>query len=89
MNGKEREERARGSYRLPFWLGLGLIVAIAVFFLWQEHRAHLLGVLPFLLLLACLVLHLFMHRGHGHGAGHEQGHPAGHRGPPPTPGGNT
>ena len=46
--------------------------AIAVFFLWQEHRAHLLGALPFILLLLCPLLHLFMHRGHGDGAGDGQ-----------------
>ena len=39
-------------------------LAIAGFFLLTEHRAHLFGVLPFLLLLACPVLHFFMHRGH-------------------------
>ncbi|WP_343037770.1 DUF2933 domain-containing protein [Aromatoleum evansii] len=38
---------------------------IAAFFLVTEHRAHLLGVLPFLLLLACPLLHLFHHGGHG------------------------
>ena len=54
--------------------GLVLIgfLAITGFFLWQEHRAHLLGFLPYLLLLACPLLHVFMHRGHGghgdHGA---------------------
>jgi hypothetical protein len=30
-----------------------------------EHRAHVLGALPFLLLLACPLLHLFHHGGHG------------------------
>jgi hypothetical protein len=47
--------------------------AIAGFFLVAEHRAHVVGYLPWLLLLACPLLHLFMHRGHGghHGA-HER-----------------
>lgn len=40
-------------------------LAIAAFFLLSEHRAHLLGALPFLLLLACPLMHLFMHHGHG------------------------
>lgn len=40
-------------------------LAIAAFFLLTEHRAHLFGPLPFLLLLACPLLHFFMHRGHG------------------------
>lgn len=43
---------------------------IAAFFLQTEHRAHLFGALPFLFLLACPLLHMFMHRGHGsHGDG--------------------
>lgn len=47
-------------------------LAIAAFFLWTEHRAHLLGALPYLLLLGCVFMHLFMHRGHGHGGNHNQ-----------------
>lgn len=37
---------------------------IAAFFLITEHRAHVLGFLPYLLLLACPLMHLFMHHGH-------------------------
>jgi hypothetical protein len=43
--------------------------AIALFFLITEHRAHLYGVLPFLLLAACPLMHLFHHGGHKHGRG--------------------
>ncbi len=39
-------------------------LAIAAFFLWEEHKAHLLGALPYVLLLLCPLLHLF-HGGHG------------------------
>lgn len=42
-------------------LGFG---AIAAFLLTTEHRAHLFGALPYLLLLACPFLHRFMHGGH-------------------------
>ena len=50
------------------WIFVAFL-AIAAFFLVSEHRAHLLGALPFLLLLACPLMHLFMHHGHGeHGA---------------------
>jgi hypothetical protein len=46
--------------------------AIALVFLWEEHRAHLLGALPYVLLLLCPLLHLF-HGGHGgHGGGDRQ-----------------
>ena len=60
----------------PFWssrYAVGLIVfgAIATYFLLSEHRAHFFGALPFLLLLACPLMHVFMHHGHGgHGGGH-------------------
>ncbi|MBA3024371.1 MAG: DUF2933 domain-containing protein [Gammaproteobacteria bacterium] len=48
-------------------------LAIAAFFLFAEHRAHLLGALPYLLLLACPLMHLF-HHGHGsHGSHGEHG----------------
>jgi len=36
-----------------------------LFYLLTEHQAHLFGALPFLLLLACPLMHLFMHHGHG------------------------
>ena len=40
--------------------------AIAAFFLITEHTAHLFGILPFLLLAACPLMHFFHHRdGHG------------------------
>jgi len=58
----------RSAYRRRVRWGLGVFLAIAVFFLWEEHRAHLLGGLPWLLLLACPLMHLLMHRRHG---GHE------------------
>lgn len=48
-------------------LALLIFLGVAGFFLWTEHRAHLLGALPWLLLLGCVFMHFFMHRGHGHG----------------------
>jgi uncharacterized membrane protein len=54
----------------------GLVVCLALaalggWLLWS-HTGHVLSALPFLLLLACPLMHL-MHRGHGqHGAGHGQ-----------------
>ena len=43
---------------------------IAGFFLLSEHRAHALGVLPYLLLLACPLLHRFSHGSHAGDDGH-------------------
>jgi hypothetical protein len=50
--------------------------AMAVVLLWQEHRIHLLGAIPYLILLACPLMHLFMHRGHRHGGHREEDHHA-------------
>jgi hypothetical protein len=49
----------------PRRLILAGFLAIMAFFLLTEHRAHLFGLLPYLLVLSCLFMHLFMHHG-GH-----------------------
>lgn len=55
---------------------------VAGFFLMTEHRAHIFGLWPFLLILACPLLHIFLHRGHGSSHGHDGGRhdEGGHRG---------
>ena len=55
--------------------GIALVVfgAIAAYFLFTEHRAHVFGLLPYALLLACPLLHLFGHGGHGAHGGHGSG----------------
>ena len=45
-------------------------LAVAAFFLLTEHTAHVFGVLPWLFLLACPLMHVFMHGGHGGHSGH-------------------
>lgn len=49
------------------WVGFALV---AGFYLVTEHSAHLFGILPYLIFLACPLMHLFMHHGHG---GHDHG----------------
>lgn len=56
----------------PAGLALFIVIAVGGFYLVTEHTARLLGVLPYILLLACPLMHVFMHRGHGHG-GHRHG----------------
>jgi hypothetical protein len=63
----------------PWWRSRSGIVplgflAVAAFFLLTEHTAHVFGALPWLLLLACPLMHLFMHGGHGHGGHGHGGH---------------
>ena len=49
---------------------------IAGFFLILEHRAHVYPYLPWLLLAACPLMHVFMHGRHGNHGDH-RGHVAG------------
>ena len=51
-------------YRRARWV-FAAFMAIAGTYLIAEHRAHLGSALPFLILLACPLLHVFMHGGHG------------------------
>lgn len=55
------------------WVFYGFL-AIAGFLLITEHRAHLLGILPYLILLACPLMHIFMHHDHGHHEDHKDDH---------------
>lgn len=53
------------------WVFAGFAL-LAVLLLAFEHRVHLSGLigwLPYLILLACPLMHLFMHGGHGHRGG--------------------
>ncbi len=64
-----RAPTTSGPRRWVFWTFL----ALAVFYLGVEHRAHLAGALrwlPLAILLLCPLMHVFMHKGHG---GHGQG----------------
>lgn len=56
------------------------VAAAALFWLLRDHWGHALGALPYLLFLACPLMHLFMHHGHGR---HEHHHSR--EAPPSTP----
>ncbi|NKK73701.1 DUF2933 domain-containing protein [Rhizobium sophorae] len=45
--------------------------AVALALIAYEHRVHVLGILPWLLILACPLMHMFMHHGHGGHSGHD------------------
>jgi hypothetical protein len=60
----QHKDEGGGAGRWIFW-GFALI---AGFFLLIEHRAHVFQFLPFLLVLACPLMHFF--HGHGRHGGH-------------------
>lgn len=68
-------ERATGTawWRSPFGIVLSGFLAVAAFFLLTEHTAHVFGVLPYVLLLMCPLMHFFMHGGHGRRDGDSHG----------------
>lgn len=62
------------------WAVLLTFLGIAAFFVLTEHRAHAWGLAPYLLLLACPLLHFLVHGRHGgHGGRGGDGGHAGHR----------
>lgn len=70
------------TQKTSFWFtpkglsAMGLIGA-ASYFLLMEHRQHVWQYLPFLIILACPIMHIFMHGGHGHGDNGHRGHKEG------------
>jgi hypothetical protein len=53
-----------------FWRMLATAIAAGgVFYVLREHWAHAIGLAPYLLFLACPLMHLFMHHGHKHSPG--------------------
>lgn len=63
-------ETAPWYRRHAFWL----LLTIAAYFLWMEHRAHVITYLPLALLAACVGIYFLMHGSHG-SHGPEDTHP--------------
>ena len=76
-NSHEEHERSPGFWGSRYSIGLIVIGAVAGYFLLTEHLAHVVGALPYLLLLACPLMHVFMHHGHHHGSQHRLGNAGG------------
>ena len=69
----ERSPRAASWVRSRSGLVLLGFLAIAGFFLVTEHRAHVFGALPYVLLLLCPLLHLLHGRHEGEHGNHGEG----------------
>jgi hypothetical protein len=68
------QENAREGFSIRSragWVLIGFLV-IAVALLFTEHRAYVLGLPIWLPLLACPLMHVFMHGGHGHHGSSDQ-----------------
>lgn len=77
-------EHSEHHNNLPVSKGtvIACIVLVTVGFLvYTGHTAHLLGFAPYLFILACPLMHVFMHGGHHHHndkLGEEHSHGGGH-----------
>jgi hypothetical protein len=86
-NHSEHEGQGQGNF-LTSRAGLVMLgfLIIGGALLFTEHRAHVLGALIWLPLLACPLMHVFMHHGHGgrggHGGSPEQNQPSRERNTP-------
>ena len=56
----------RGPTRSIFLAACWGLAAVAAAYVLIAHKAHVIEYLPFALLLACPLMHIFMHGGHGH-----------------------
>jgi ABC-type Fe3+ transport system permease subunit len=54
-------------------MAIACLLLAAGYFLVMRHWQHVLAFFPYLILLACPLMHLFMHGGHGGHAGHHKG----------------
>ena len=67
----------------PLKTALLMVALVGGFYLLREHWDHVAGNWVYLLLLACPLMHVFMHRGHH---GHQHGDTPETKQPPPRSG---
>jgi hypothetical protein len=65
MDQENHSEEKPGFFASRANIVLLGFLAIGGYFLVTEHWAHIVPFLPWLLLLACPLMHVFMHHGHG------------------------
>ncbi len=62
----DNDNSARHSPTTLYQIGKWGGIAIIAYYLISEHQAHVIQALPFLFLLACPLMHFFMHGKHNH-----------------------
>jgi hypothetical protein len=65
----------RFNTRVLWLFGVCVLSVIGGVLLWSDNRAYVLGLIPYLLLALCPLMHLLMHRGHGGHGDHGRSSP--------------
>ena len=75
MNDSHHQQHSVGcGHGRPGWGWLFIAFALlATVLLWQDHRTHVLGVFPYLILIACPLMHLLHRHGRRHQGNHDHG----------------
>ena len=82
----EQTHPETGQYSFWSWAFIAAAVVIVGYYLLTEHQAHVFAALPWLLILACPLMHMFMgHGGHGnHGRSRREDDQSPNGGPSPS-----
>ncbi|WP_426236510.1 DUF2933 domain-containing protein [Pseudomonas sp. TWP3-2] len=66
MNSPHSANTAPTFLRSKPGIALGMLLVIVLFYLAREHYGHMLGLLPYMILLLCPLMHFFGHHHGGH-----------------------
>lgn len=67
MNNQSENE---SLFSRQMWVVVAIVGVVGLVFLLQDHTSHIFSLVPYLILLACPLMHLLMHKPHG---GHKGG----------------
>ncbi|HCY64263.1 MAG TPA: hypothetical protein DHV59_15860 [Oxalobacteraceae bacterium] len=73
-NDSNQSGKPTSFVKSGYGVALIMLALIVGFYLIKEHWAHLGQSWPYLLLLLCPLMHVFMHGGHGHGNSEHNAH---------------
>lgn len=72
---QDDKDKQPSWFEKPLNIAIIMVVVIGLFYLLREHWGHITGFWPYLLLMLCPLMHIFM--GHGGHGGNTKGSPSG------------
>ena len=74
MEQNHKSKRRKPWWKTPFGVAWTALFLIAAFLLIQDHAAHIGNYWIWLILLACPLMHIFMHGHHKHNSNEKEKH---------------